>query len=513
MDSLRQDVRYALRTLVQNPGFSILTIACLALGIGVNSTIFSVVDTVAIRPLPFRDPQQLVALHTTHQVNGVSEGDASFLDVRDWRERTHAFADLASYTGRSLTLSDGDEPERFSGATVTWNMFPMLGVQPILGRQFRPEEDTPGGPGAVLLSHGVWQRRYGGDPSIVGRSITVNGNLHTVVGVMPPKFAFPNQNQLWIPQAPIEYASPRSIRNLGVFARLKPGVSFEEAQRDIASVASALEKEHRDDQGWGATAQQLRDDMIPAEITLIVMTMMGAVSLVLLIACANVANLLLARATVRHREMAVRAALGAGRGRIVRQLLTESLLIALASAPLGVAVAYIGLQWLTASIPPQNNPPYYVDWTMNPRIIVYTVIVAVITGIVFGLAPALQAARTNLQDALKDRGAGAGGSRNRLRSALVIAEIALSLVLLVGSSLFIRSFLNLQGARAGFDTTRLMTLRFYLPGDQYEAGDAMTRRVHEIVRRVEALPGVVAAAASNMVPLAGGGSAGPIVPD
>jgi putative ABC transport system permease protein len=211
--------------------------------------------------------------------------------------------------------------------------------------------------------------------------------------------------------------------------------------------------------------------------------------------------------------MAVRAALGAGRGRIVRQLLTESLLIALASAPLGVAVAYIGLQWLTASIPPQNNPPYYVDWTMNPRVIVYTVIIAVVTGVVFGLAPALQAARTNLQDALKDRGVSSGGSRNRLRRALVVAEIALSLVLLVGASLFIRSFLNLQGARAGFDTATLMLVRFYLPGDQYEAPDAMVRRVEDIVRRVEALPGVASAAASNMVPLLAGGSGGPVVPE
>ena len=513
MDALLQDLRYACRTLLKNPGFAALTVICLALGVGVNSTIFSVVDTVAIRPLPFRDAHELVSLRTTQQVNGIDAGGASFLDARDWRERTHAFADIATFTGRSLTLSDGDEPERFAGATVTWNMFPMLGVQPILGRQFRPEEDTPGGPRVILLSYGVWQRRYGGDPAIVGRTLTVNGDPHTVVGVMPPKFAFPNQVQLWIPQAPLEYASPRSVRNLGAFGRMKPGVSFEEARRDIAAVAAQLEREHREDQGWSANALRLRDDMIPPEITLVVMTMMGAVSLVLLISCANVANLLLARATVRHREIAVRSALGAGRGRIVRQLLTESILIALASAPLGVAVAYVGLQWLTASIPPQNNPPYYIDWTMNPRIVIYTVVVATLTGVVFGLAPAAQAARANLQDALKDRGAGAGGSRNRLRSALVVAEIALSLVLLVGASLFIRSFLNLQGARAGFDTTTLMTLRFYLPGDQYEPADAMVRRVEDIVRRVEALPGVVTAAASNMVPLASGGSNGPVIPE
>src|SRR6266849_1448171 len=247
MDTFLQDLRYAGRTLLKNPGFAALTIACLALGIGVNSTIFSVVDTIAIRPLPFREPDTLASLHTTHQANGIDRGSASFLDVRDWKARAHAFADIATVSGRSLTLSDKDEPERFAGATITWNMFPMIGVQPILGRQIREEEDTPGGPRVVLLSDGVWQRRYAADPSIIGRTITVNGNPHTIIGVMPPGFRFPEQAQLWLPMTPIEYASARSSRLLQVMARLKPRASLQDARQDIAAVADQLAREQRED--------------------------------------------------------------------------------------------------------------------------------------------------------------------------------------------------------------------------------------------------------------------------
>jgi putative ABC transport system permease protein len=514
MDTLLQDLRYALRSLVKNPGFASLSILCLALGIGVNSTIFSVVDTIAIRPLPFRDPERLVSLHGTHKANGIDDGGVAYPHVQDWRERARVFDGIAGVAGRSLTLTDrGGEPERFVGATVSWNLFPMLGIDPILGRQFREDEDKPGGAPVVLLSHGVWQRRYASDPAIVGQTLSVNGAPHTVVGVMPPRFQFPGFAQLWIPQAPIEHTSTRGDRYLLVIARLKPGATIEDGSADIGAIAAALASEHPEDQGWGATAVSLRDEMMPDDVRLVVFTMMGAVSLVLLIACANVANLLLSRATVRQREIAVRAALGAGRFRIVRQLLTESLLIALFSAPLGVALAYVGLQWLTSEIPPDNQVPYYIDWSMNPRVLVYTTAVAAITGIVFGLAPALQAARTNLQSSLKEGGRGSSVQKNRLRSTLVVAEIALSLVLLVGASLFVRSFLNLQRARGVVDTTQLMTMRFYMPGDQYTPEDAMARRVDDIVRRVETLPGVASAMASNMVPYSGGGDNSSVVPE
>jgi putative ABC transport system permease protein len=509
---LFQDLRYAFRTLASSPAFTALTVACLALGIGVNSTMFSVVDTVEVRPLPFRDPNFLVALFTTRPAGDVDRGSVSYLDWQEWKARTHSFEELAGVTGRGLTLSDKDEPERFSGATVTWNLFPMPGVQPILGRQFLPTEDRAGGPPVVMLSHGVWQRRYAGDRSIVGRTITVSGTPSTVVGVMPPQFQFPELAQLWIPLTPVEYATKRGERDIQVYARLKRGTSIAAARADVTSVAGQLAKEHADDQGWSATVRTMRDALMPDDVRLIVLTMMGAVTLVLFIACANVANLLLARATVRQREIAVRAALGAGRARIVRQLLTESILIAMAAAPLGIAVAYIGLDLLTRAIPPQNQVPYYIDWSMNPRIIVYTGAVALLTGVLFGIVPALQAARADLHDSLKDGGRGAGGSvrRNRLRNALVVVEIALSLVLLVGASLFVRSFLNFEVSRAGLDSSSWMLLRFYMPGDAYQP-DAMVRRVADIVRRAEAVPGVESATASNMVPYLGGGSDGQIV--
>ena len=512
MDSFLQDLRYAARTLVKNPGFAALTILCLSLGIGVNSMMYSVVDSI-VRPLPFADPESLVAVHEAHPGSGVDFGDVSYQNLRDFRAEARSFSEIGAYTGRSLTFADGNEPERMTGETVTWNLFPMLGIHPVLGRQFTAEDDKPGAAGTVLLSHGLWQRRYASDRAVIGRVVTLNGAPTTIVGVMPPRFEFPEKVAAWIPMAPIEHASPRGARSLAVIGRLAPGKTIDQARQEMISIARRLEAEHTvESKGWTAALRSIDDALIGSETRLIIFTMMGAVSLVLLIACSNVANLLLARASVRHREMAVRAALGADRGRIVRQLLTESVLIAIVSAPIGIAVSALGLKWLDRAIPPQEAVPYYIDWSLNWRVVVYTVAVALVTGLLFGLAPALHAVRPSLQESLKDR-AGGGGSRNRLRGGLVIAEIGLSLVLLVGASLFIRSFLNLQRASAGFETSPLMTLRFYMPGQPYDDGGAMKRRVDDIVRRVEALPGVEAATASNLIPLASGGDGGTATPD
>ena len=515
MDALIQDLRYAIRNLAARPGFALLMIGCLAVGIGVNSTIFSVVDTIAIRPLPFTDPEALVVPRGTQPASGTEDGGVSYPDLQDWIARTRSFTAIAATSGRSFTITVRGESERFQGSAVTANLFPMLGIQPMLGRGFRSDEDQFGAPDVVLLSHGLWQRKFLGDSSILGQTITINGRAHTVVGVMPPRFQFPGTAQLWVPVTPLEQKSARGNRSLSLVARLAPGASLDTAHRDLAAAASELAASYKEDEGWSATAVPLREELMPLDALLIVFTMMGAVSLVLLIACANVANLLLARATARQREIAVRTALGAGRGRIIRQLLTESVLVGLASAPLGIALAYVGLRMLMASVPPDAQLPYYINWDLNWRIVTYIGAVAVLTGLVFGLAPALQAADRNLHHSLKDGGRGTATSaqRNRTRNLLVIVEIALSLILLVGASLFVRSFLALQRADAGIDTGPLMTMRYFMSNEQYGSPEAMSRRTDDIVQRIEALPGVQSAFASNFVPLSGGGGDSAVATD
>ena len=511
MDTLLQDLRFAARTLRKSPGFTALAVVCLALGIGVNTSIFSIVNGALLRPFPFADPDRLVTLVATQPKQGWDRSTTSIPDLQDWREATTSFTSVAAFDWRSLTISNGEEPERLEGSSITWNLFPVLGVPPQLGRGFRPEEDRPGAEPVVLLSDELWRRRFNADPTIIGRSVLVNDAPRTVVGVMPPRFKYPDNQELWVPMMPLEHATPRGVRGVRVVARLKPGRTVEQASTELAAVAKRLEGQFPvENKGWGARVIPIREDMVGDEETLIILTMMGAVSFVLLIACANVANLMLARATARHREIAVRAALGAGRGRILRQLLTESVLIAVAAGVLGVGVAWVGLRLIDAGIPQSDALPFYIRWAIDRDALLYTVAISVLTGVVFGLAPALQATKGNLQEALKEggRGSGAGMQRSRLRSTLVVVEVALSLVLLVGASLFVRSFLNLQRTSGGFDTAPMMTLRFYLPGERYDSTRARLQRMEDLVRRVEALPGVGAAFASNLVPLSGGGSGG-----
>ena len=508
-----QDLRYAVRSLIANPGFTAVAVLCLALGIGVNATIFSVVDGVLIQPYPYPDADRIIVVDSVNPTEGVERASASYADYKDWRDQTTSFSSLAAFDRRSLTIADGaSEPERYSGEAVTWNLFELLGTPPALGRGFGPADDRPGAEPVVLLSDDLWQRRYRGDGSIVGRKISVNGRAHTVIGVMPPAFQFPQNEKLWVPIAPFGEAAPRDSRSTQVFARLKAGVTTAQARADLEAVAGRLAKAYPEqNSGWSTAVRPLRDWMLPESVELIILTMMCAVTLVLAIACANVANLLLARASVRHREMSIRTALGAGRWRIVRQLLSEAVLIGALSAPLGIALAWLGLILIDQGMP-ADAVPYFIHWKLDGRTLAYTIAISLLTGVVFGLAPALQAARTNLQASLKEGGRGsAGGSRARVRNALVVAEVAMSLVLLIGASLFVRSFLNLERRDVGFDTSPLLTMRVYLPGAAYETSDAKARRIADILRRVEALPGVESAFASNFVPFSGGGGEGRVL--
>jgi putative ABC transport system permease protein len=507
-----QDLRYALRTIRASPAFTLVVVACLSLGIGVNAMIFSVIDGILLQPFPYPDAERLLVLNAFNPRAGVNRAGLSYADFKDWRDENTTFASMAAFTQRSLTIADGStDPERYNGATISWNLFELLGTPPAIGRNFGPEDDRTGAEPVVLLSDDVWRRRYNADPSIVGRSILINARPHTVIGVMPPKFLFPENQRLWVPIAPYEREWTRQSRNMQAFGRLRPGVTYEQADADLKALAARLEARYpEDNKGWSALVRGLRNWMVPDQVDIILKAMMGAVTLVLMIACANVANLLLARASARHREISIRAALGAGKWRIVRQLLTESVILGLISAPLGYGFAVLGMRLMDSAIPP-DSIPYFIHWSLDLRSVAYLVAVSMLTGVIFGLAPALQAARSNLTDSLKEGARGAtGGKRARLRSALVVAEIAMSLVLLIGGSLFVRSFLNLQNSTAGFDTAPLMTMRFYLPGTAYDAPDAKARRVEDIVQRVEGLPGVEAAFASNFIPFGAGGGGGTI---
>jgi putative ABC transport system permease protein len=500
------DLRLAWRALVRAPLASTLAIVCLALGIGTNATMFSVISTTSLDLLPFRDAERLVTVVSTQPAGGVRRGGMSFLDLQDYQEQAAAFELLAAVQLRSLAFSDTDEPERAAGAAVSWRLFSMLGVTPALGRDFSAADDRAGADPVVILSDELWRRRYNADPGVVGRAVTINARPYTVVGVLPPPVKFPFQQVAWVPLTPLAAGEPRSARDLQVFARIASGRTLQQARESLAGVAARLAATYPENAGWSATANPLSEYYMPGEVRLFTFTAMGAVTLVLLIACANVANLLLARATARAREMSIRAAIGAGRARIVGQLLTESLVLGVVSGPLGIALAFAGVGAIRAGVE-ADDIPYLIRFSVDQRTLVYAVAISLLTGIIFGLAPALHSAKSDLVAALREGGrSGDGAGRNRTRHALVVAEVAVSIVLLVGAALFMRSFLELQRADAGFDTAPIATARFYMPGESYPADDARLRRVDDILRRVESVPGIVAAGASNLIPLDGGGA-------
>jgi putative ABC transport system permease protein len=505
-----RDIRLAVRTLVLDRSVSVVVILCLALGIGVNATLFSVIDGVLVQPLPFPQADRLVVLNELSERRGIRETGVSYLTLQDIRERATSLSAVAASSSRLMALSDLDDAERVQGAAITSNLFPTLGVQPILGRTFVEDDDRAGADPVVMISHDVWQVRYSAEPAVVGRIIRINGTPHTVIGVMPPRFSFPQTEKVWIPLTPDAATNRRDSRYLFAVGRLRPGADLARARAELASITSELAAQYPlTNAGWSAIVRPIVEKILPASVRLMLATMMGAATLVLLVTCANVANLMLARSSGRQRELCVRAALGAGRAQMVKQLLTECVALGLAAAPFGLAVAYVGV-WLLGQAVPPDQVPSYLHWEISGRGIAYTIILSALTGVVFGLAPVMQTRRLDLQEVLRDgaRGSGESGRSARLRNALVVIEVAVALILLVGASLFIRSFRNLQSDRPGFDTAPLFTARFVMTGAAYATDEQKAQRVDDILRRVEALPGVAAGFASNFVPLDSGGRSG-----
>jgi putative ABC transport system permease protein len=503
LSGIWQDLHYGLRTLAKNPAFTAVALVALTLGIGANTAIFSVINTILLRPLPYKDPDRLVVVWEDRSKNGFPRDTPAAGNFNDWREQNQVFEGMAAIANLSFNLTGTGEPERIDGRRVSANLFPLLGIEPQLGRAFLPEEDQPGVGRVVIMSHGLWQRRFGGDPSVVGRALTLNGQSHTVVGVMPPHFQFPTmEDELWVPIAFTQAeAANRGRHFLQVFARLKPGVTLEQAQAEMETIAARLQQQYPDSNtNIGAAVVPLHEQFV-GNMKPALLILLGAVGFVLLVACANVANLLLARAAARQKEIALRVALGASRARLLRQFLTESVLLGLLGGGLGLLLALWGVNLLGAFIPDEVAQARSV--TLDGRVLGFTLLVSVLTGLIFGLAPAVQAVRFNLNEILKEGGreSAAGRRGNRLRSLLVIAEVAVSLVLLIGAGLLINSFLRLRSVDPGFRTDNLLTMRVVLPQQKYPEHAQRTAFYTEMLGRIEALPGVKSAAVTTNLPL------------
>jgi putative ABC transport system permease protein len=510
MQTLLQNLRYAVRTLRNSPGFAAVAILTLALGIGANTAIFSVVNAVLLQPLSYPNPDRLVELElSSPQGNG---NVTSIPKFNVWREQTEVFDSVAAYdfSGPGINLTGGDRPELIKGIHVSADYFRVFGAPVALGRTFTPEEDRPGGPAVVVISNGLWRNRFGGDPGILNRTIDLGQEPYTIIGVIGPTYSGDPKSDIWLPLKP----DPNSVDQghyLRATARLKPGVTLVQAQAAMKHAADQFNRKFPNSpvMGPGAsfTAIPLRDSVI-GDVRFGLLLLFGAVGFVLLIACANVANLLMARATIRRREIAIRSALGAGRSRLMWQLLTESLLLSLAGGVLGLGLGYVGVRALLAINPSdiprigEQGAAVALDW----RVLVFTLVAAILTGILFGLVPALSTSRSDISSTLRESGArsGTGLRHNKARAVLVITEMALALILLVGAALLIRTFGALRGVNPGFDARNVLIMEMSLNGGRFEKAAGVDQLEREGRRRIESLPGVTAVAMTCCVPLEGG---------
>ena len=502
-------LRHSTRALIRSPGFSVAAVLCLALAIGANTAIFTVVNAVLLKPLGYAEPSRLVMLWERSQQRPDGHNSVAPADFLDWRALNHSFTDIAAFYEGHVSVTGLGEPEQVAMQGVTASIFPVLGVPPALGRSFTEDEDTPSGPAVTVLSHEFWRSHFNADPHVLGRALMLDGTPFTVIGVMPPGFVVKGRATappaLWTPLS-LDRANDyreTSGRYLLSVGRLKPGVTVAAADADLRAVAARLAQEHPVfNAGWTTTLVPMQESVTGAARTPL-LVLAGVVAFVLLIACANVANLQLARGAARRRELAVRTALGASRSRLLRELLTESLLVAAAGGMLGLLLAVWGTAALVAAAPPAV--PRLADIAVDGRTLLFTAALSIVTGLLFGLLPALHGSRTNLNDVLKEGGRGAAGGR--VRSGLVAAQLALSLILLVGAGLLIRSFARLSREDPGFDAGHVLTARVDLPRSRYATDARQVAFFDQLLAQIRRVPGVTAASAINWLPFGGNGSA------
>jgi predicted permease len=507
MSILMQDLRYALRMLYKNRSFTIVALIVLTLGIGANSAIFSFVNAILLRSLPYSNADRLVRIYSTSPGKEVRTFTTSYPDFVDWKNNNQVFDDMAAWARGSATLTGTDNPERFDTALVTPGFFNVLGVTPQRGRVFTSEDDKPGSNQVVVLSNGVWQNRFGADPNVTGKTLTLEGTTYTIVGVMPADFNFLFPVDVWMPMSLNGQPSleDRGRHFLSVLGRLKRGVSLRQAQLDLQNIAARIEKEYgKTNQGWSNNAVLLYDELTGG-IRGPLWVLFAAAILVLMIACLNVANLQLIRAAARSKEIAMRMAIGATRGRLLRQLLTESLVLAVLGGILGLLVGIAGISLLKSLMPPTRIPRLN-EVGLDGSVVLFTVGISLLTGVIFGLSPAFRALRPDVNEALKEGArSNTGGTSNRLRSLLVVSEIALALMLTVFAGLVIQTFKNLINIDPGFKTENVVTMQMALHPSRYAGPPQIADFYQRVLENIKAQPGVVAAGATNNLPLSGGG--------
>lgn len=501
---LLQDLRYGLRTLSQSPGFTAVAILTLALGIGANTAIFSFIDGILLKPLPYEDSDRIVRV--LEKPPGGLRNGISTLNFLDWKKDNTVFDVMAAQTGGTVTLSGQTDPELLRDGRASAGYFEIFKIRPALGRTFRADEDQAGKDHVVVLSYALWRDRFGADPSILNRAIMLDNEPYTVVGILPPGSAFDRtSSQIWRPLTFKPSNMTRNFHWFGSFARLKQGVSLEQAQKQMDVIGARIASDYPDsNKGWGVIVERYSDVIIGPQLRTGLLVLIAATAMVLLIGCANLANLALARGVAREREVAVRAALGASRWRLVRQFLTENVLVSVCGGMLGIGIGFATMKYLQTLVP-VNNLPREADIAMDTRVLLFALAISVLTGLLFGLAPALQATSPDLASSMKDggRGASAGMARRRLRDVLVVAEISLAFVLLVGSGLMIRSFFSLVNVNMGFDSTNVLSMALPVSDQQYPDTARLNAYFRELQTAVQAVPGVQETAMTCALPLQG----------